>query len=100
MTPEQMDYLKLAAAVLGGGAFGAIITATVSFYRNRIQPVRFQLKTVPIFAKEPKASQFEAVVILTQDGKEYRFENLYFTELTLVNGGNQDVKQFTVGITM
>jgi len=96
----DQDTLKLAATLLGGGAAGAIITAIVTSYRNRIQPVRYRIKTTPVFAKAPKSSTLETVVTIKENGKEYGFASLYLTELTIVNSGNQNAKEFTIGITM
>src|ERR1039458_7245968 len=96
----DQDTLKLGATLLGGGAAGAIIAAVITSYRNRIQPVRYRIKTTPVFAKAPKSSTLETVVTLKENGKEYGFGSLYLTELTIVNAGNQNAKEFTIGITM
>lgn len=100
MPLDQTEIFRLAAALVGGGAAGAIITAIVASYRSRIQPVRFRMKTVPVFAKAPKTSTLETVVTLKEKGQEYGFTNLYMTELSLVNAGNENIKECTIGITM
>jgi hypothetical protein len=97
---DQAEIIKLAAAVTSGGAAGAIITAVATSYRNRIQPVRYQVKTVPVFAQAPKYSGVETGVILKQNGNEYSLPNLHLTEIRLVNAGNQNLKTFTLGVTM
>ena len=58
------------------------------------------MKTVPVFAKAPKTSTLETVVTVKIAGQEYGFTNLYLTELSIVNTGNQNIKEFTIGLTM
>jgi hypothetical protein len=100
MPLDQSEAIRLGVALLGGGAAGAVITAIVSAYRNRVQPVRYELKTVPVFANPPKNSTLDTIVTLRENGKDYGFRNLYLTELRLMNAGNLDVKTFTLGITL
>jgi hypothetical protein len=97
MSSDQLEYLKLGIALISGGAVGAIITAVVGSYKGRIQPVRYQTSTVPIFARVPKTQGIETLVVLRQNDNDYPFTNLYFTELSIVNAGNQDIKEFTFG---
>src|ERR1019366_2689230 len=100
MPLDQTEIIKLGAAVLSGGAAGAVITALVTSFRNRIQPVRYQVKTVPVFSKAPKNSAIETAVTIRQNGNEYSFGNLYLTEIRVINAGNQNIKDFTLGISM
>ena len=100
MALDESEYLRLGAALLGGGAAGSIITAIATSYRNRVQPVRYRMKTVPVFAKAPKTSTLETVVTVKIADQEYGFTNLYLTELSIVNTGNQNIKEFTIGLTM
>jgi hypothetical protein len=97
---DEAELVKVGAALIGGGAAGAIITAIVTSYRNRIQPVRYRMKTVPVFSKAPRSSTIETVVTLRANGQGYDFANLHLTELSIVNSGNQNIKEFTIGITM
>jgi hypothetical protein len=39
-------------------------------------------------------------VTLKEKGREYGFTNLYLTELSIVNTGNQNIKEFTIGVTL
>lgn len=36
---QYLEYIKISASLLGGGAIGAIITAIITERSNRIQPV-------------------------------------------------------------
>jgi hypothetical protein len=100
MPLDQTEILRLSAALLGGGAMGAAITAIVTSYRNRIQPVRFEVKTIPIFAQAPLSESVEILLTIKEKDNKYDFKNLYLTEIKVVNTGNQNIKEFTVGITM
>ena len=92
--------LRLGAALLGGGTMGAIITNAVTAYRNRIQPVRYKMKTTPLFTEGVQSKTIEAKVTLTEAGKDYRLNNLFLTEVTVTNTGNQHIKEFTIGLTI
>jgi hypothetical protein len=50
MTSQQ--WLQIVAALLGGGAAGAIITALVSAYRNRVQPVGYKTEVIQVFREK------------------------------------------------
>src|ERR1039458_2519527 len=100
MPMDEAELVKVGAALIGGGAAGAIITAIVTSYRNRIQPVRYRMKTVPVFSKAPRSSTIETVVTLRANGQGYDFANLHLTELSIVNSGNQNIKEFTIGKTI
>ena len=95
----NLEYIKLGVSFLSGGLLGAVLNNVVTIYRNRVQPVRYRLKTTSIFADTLQGTPVEAKVSLTEGGTDFRFKNLFLTELTITNSGNQNIKEFMLGIT-
>ncbi len=96
---SNLEYIKLGVSFLSGGFLGAILNNVIMVYRNRVQPVRYRSTTTSIFADNLRGATVEAKVSLSEAGAEYRFNNLFLTELTITNSGNQHIKEFTLGIT-
>jgi len=101
--PDNMsgiNWPQLAGALLGGGAAGALITAVVSIYRARPQPVGRRIDVVPVFRPSGNAEQLEAVIALTHTGKTVTFKNLFLAEVQVVNKGNHDLDELKFGVTL
>jgi hypothetical protein len=100
LQPANLEYIKLGVSFLSEGFLGSVLTNAVTVFRNRVQPVRYRIKTTPLFTEGVQSTTIEAKVTLMEAGKDYRFDNLFLSELTVTNTGNQNIKEFTVGITM
>ena len=97
---SEINWLQLAVALLGGGVAGALITAVVSFYRARRQPVGRRIDVVPVFRPSGNAAQLEAAIAVTHMGKSVTFKNLFLAEVQVVNRGNRDLDELKFGATL
>ena len=97
---NEIQWIPVIASLLGGGAVGALITASVATYRNRIQPVGYRADALPMFRGTSQRTPIQAKVTLFDGTGEYNFDNLHVLEVEVVNRGNQDRKSFTFGMTL
>jgi hypothetical protein len=93
-------WITVVASLIGGGAMGAIITAFVTNYRNRMQPIGYKSEKIEVFKKEAGLSSLHARIMLTDERTTYNFDNLVIVRLTLTNKGNQDIAEFSFGMTL
>jgi hypothetical protein len=98
MTTHQ--WIAIIAALIGGGAMGAIITAVFTAFRNRIQPVGNRVEITPVFQHSIDGSEIVSSVTITDNGTDFKFKTLYIAEINLVNKGNKDLEYFTFGVTL
>lgn len=87
-------------SLLGGGAMGAVITTLVNAYRNKIQPVGKRVVVDKIFQADETIDPNVTGITVDVVGGSYVFKNLYIANITLVNRGNNDLKNFKFGITL
>src|SRR5947207_11519336 len=59
------NWPQILAALAGGGAAGSMITAVVSSYRARKQPVGQRIDILPIFRPSGDAVELEAAIAIT-----------------------------------
>lgn len=97
---KDIQWVTVIAALAGGGAAGALLTALFNLYRNRIQPIGFESEKIEVFKKEAGMSSLQAKITLTDNVTTYDFDNLIIVRLRLVNKGNQDMSEFTFGMTL
>jgi hypothetical protein len=97
---EQVQLIQLGAALLGGGAAGAIITALVTSYRARVQPIGKRVEILPLFTPEFGGPSFSTSVTVSDGNVDCKFPNLHLAEIQIVNRGNRDLPSFTFGITL
>lgn len=96
-------WIPILLTLLGGGAAGAIITALVTRYRNRRQPVFYTLEIIQVFDKNKVYGSVKATIGIenaARSGVDLELENFTVALLTIVNKGNQDVDEFPFGITL
>jgi hypothetical protein len=98
--PESIETYKIVASLIGGGAVGAIITALVGTYRNRIQPVGKRIEILPLLTSSFSGSALKPEVTVSDGSTSFKFGNLYVADVQIVNRGNKDHSQFTFGITL
>lgn len=100
MTESQ--WIILFASFFTGGAFGAVITAVVTKYRNRRQPVGYEMEVIKVFQKNPDYPSLHAVLMVggNPNGPGYAVDNLAIARITLINKGNQDIELFNFGVTL
>ena len=96
---HEVDW-KIVASLLGGGAVGAIITAVVTTFRGRRQPIGYRIDTIPVFQSTLGSSAFKAVLTVDDNNTKSEFTNLYLAEIQLVNRGNKDYAKFAFGFTL
>jgi hypothetical protein len=100
-TTTAIEVGKIAAALVGGGAVGAMITATVTAHRNRIQPVGKRVEVTPLFTPHASPESLLRPSITISDGTaDYKFKNLFLTDIQVVNRGNRDLPTFSFGVTL
>ena len=97
---EGINWIHVGAALLGGGAMGAIIKTAVSSYRSRVQPVGRRIDLLPIFRASGSDSSLRAEISITHEGSTRTFKNLFLAEIQVVNRGNQDLERFEFGATL
>lgn len=104
MTTTQWVVTAI-VALIGGGAMGAVITAFVTKYRNRRQPIAYKIEVIDVFIMSPdyqslevrytkKSEEMEGIIY----GKDVN--NLSIAQITLINKGNQDINEFKCGVTL
>lgn len=98
MTTGQW-ILSVIVALIGGGAMGAVITAFVTRYRNRRQPIAYKMEIIEIFKQNPEFISLQAV-LMEGDKPKFTADNFSIARITLTNEGNQDIEQFSFGVTL
>lgn len=96
----DVNWVQITAALVGGGAVGAVINALVSSYRSRRQPVGHRLDVLPVFQPSGGTSGLQAAIAVSREGKTVTFNNLFLAEAQVVNRGNQDLPEFKFGVTL
>jgi len=102
MTDTQW-IVSLIASFIGGGAVGSMITAIVTNYRNRRQPIGYTLDFFEIFKKDAVYGALQALITVSNasdSGIDLELENLSVARLGLINRGNQDIQEFKFGVTL
>ncbi len=79
---------------------GAILTAIVTAYRNRIQPIGRRIDIVPVFQDTIRPASVQVKVTISDEQNNASYSNLYIGQLQLVNQGNKDLANFKFGITL
>lgn len=96
---QEINWVTVIVALLSGGAMGAIISALVTSYRARVQPVGKRIDILPLFQSAGPDTSLQAKVVITSDGRTRTFQNLFVAEIVVVNCGNRDLGQFAFGVT-
>jgi hypothetical protein len=94
------NWFQIAAALVGGGACGAVINTIVSSFRSRKQPVGRRVDVVPVFRPPGSAGQLEAEIAIRHNGQTASFKNLFIAEAKVVNKGNRDFDNLPIGVTL
>src|ERR1700730_1698766 len=97
---DQFWWIAPLATLIGGGAMGALLTAVFAARRTRMQPVGYRLELIPLFPRAAIGGAIDAKIRLTQDSAGVDFDNLHIMEFEAVNRGNQDLHEFSFGLTM
>lgn len=100
MGDAEWRALTIIASVLFGGAGGAIITALVTTYRNRTQPIGYRIDSERVFNAHDAKSSLKAELAITFEGMSYTYNNLFLVEMVILNKGNVDRKDFQFGIAL
>jgi hypothetical protein len=93
-------WIPIAASVLGGGAVGALITAGITSFRNRIQPIGYRIDAITLFAGSHANENFQVKITISDAASVREFANLHVLDVRIVNRGNLDWKSFEFGIAM
>jgi len=97
------NWLQVIVPFCSGGAVGAVLTALITTYRNRIQPVALAQSITPVFRPTTEADQLgvEILVPLSVDKTRLKsYKNLFLAEITVMNSGNRDLPEFDFGLTL
>jgi len=96
----QAQWIALIAALIGGGAMGAVINNLWSNYRNRIQPIGTRKEFIPFVNQKIGGTAMHAEILLTMGDKQQSYEKLILGRITLKNISNRDYEEFNFGITL
>ncbi len=72
--------------LVGGGLFGSILTATVTYYRGKIQTMECHYLEDDILSKIPQVNEENEIVQ----------QNLHFKRFKVINTTNKDIKEFKI----
>jgi len=97
---DLTSYLPMIGSLLGGGLMGAFVTAAVSHYRSRLQPVGRRIEIDPILRPKPAGTTLAAKITVEHDYRQHTFDNLFLARIQIVNQGNKDYDEFSFGITL
>ncbi|MGB6067278.1 MAG: hypothetical protein WBG50_20930 [Desulfomonilaceae bacterium] len=97
---EEINWVQVIPALIGGGAAGAIINAAVSAYRDRLQPIGLRIEILPVFKHSSSESPLTAKIAASFDGITSTFNNLFLVDVQVVNRGNRDIAEFKFGATL
>jgi len=89
-------WWQLAAGLLGGGAMGALLTAVITAFRGRIQPVSYTVRVTLLSPTKPGIS----LIFCDDSGTEWPYSNLYETVVSVRNQSNKDWPRFSFGLTL
>lgn len=96
----ELQWTQIVIGIACGGLGGAILTAIITAYRTRVQPITYQVKHFQIFKKETTPGSLDAFLTLS-DGTEFQhFENLFVATVSIQNTGNQDISDFRFELTL
>jgi hypothetical protein len=101
--PNMFDlkpYLTVIGSLLGGGLMGALVTAGITSYRSRLQPVGRRIEIDPILRPKPEGTTLTAKITVEYDYRPHTFDNLFLARIQIVNQGNKDHDEFSFGITL
>jgi hypothetical protein len=73
---DFQPWFPIVAGVVGGGAAGAIITALVTSYRNRVQPVALRVSSHEMFRSANKPEGTNVKVLISDGQNKYEYDNL------------------------
>lgn len=93
-------WVPIVAALAGGGAAGACITALVTSFRNRVQPVAYRLQARELFSNASQNGALDIKVSVSEAGIRHEFDNLYELDIEIINTGNVDRPTFDFGLTL
>lgn len=80
---------------------GSIITGVVGKYRNRQQPVGYEMEIIDVIKKNADFPSLQAMIMVGDDsGPGLGIHNLFMARITIINKGNQDIPEFRFGITL
>jgi hypothetical protein len=100
----ERDWIMLATGLVGGGAFGAVITLIATKFKNRRQPIGYRKEIIDVFREVPDYPSLQAMLRTNTDinesGLTFVVNNLSVSRITIINKGNQDIEEFKFGITL
>ena len=79
---------------------GAVITATVTHFRNRVQPIGYRVQYLRVFQGTMGSSSLQAYLKITDGQHVSNFDNLFIAEIDVDNKGNKDFETFSFGMTL
>jgi hypothetical protein len=100
MNDSNIQWLQLIVAIISGGAMGALITALITSFRNRVQPIGYKIDVVSIFKETLGVSSLMTQINISDGQKDYKFNNLFIARVEIHNSANADYEQFDLGITL
>jgi hypothetical protein len=89
-------WWQVVAALAGGGAMGAILTASITSFKNRVQPVLYTVRVELLSPTRPGIS----LNFRDEFGTYWQYPNLYEITVSLRNQANKDWAQFSFGLTL
>ncbi len=97
---DFQPWFPIAGAILGGGAAGAIITAIVTSFRNRVQPVGLRVVAREMFRSAKKPGHTDVKVLISDGANKHEYANLHEVAVDVFNSGNVDRESFKFGLTL
>jgi hypothetical protein len=89
------SWVPLVAALVSGGAAGALINAYFAHRRNRIQPLQYREAVSHVFDGVLPSSSVKASITLTSsDGTKAEYNNLHLVNTEFINTGSLDLAPF------
>jgi hypothetical protein len=95
-----MEWIKIIAALVGGGFAGAIFTNALGAYQSRKQSVGTEIAVTQLFAPGSSASTFQTTLKVWDGEQTYDYTNLYVADIQMINQGNRDIESFSFGLTL
>ncbi len=96
----EIHWTTLLFGLGSGGLAGSLLTAFVTAYRRRRQPIGRRIEVTPVFDQTGDASMLDAKIAISDSQGSLTFDNLSIVDIELVNKGNVDHKSFQLGITL
>lgn len=93
------NWWQIVPALVGGGAMGALLTAGITSFRGRRQPIGYRTNIIPIFHGSQGGSSLSAELTVWTRTDQVGISSLFVHEVLLINRGNRDFDRFTAGIT-